>query len=312
MRNLILGYAVGLAQEEIDRFCLSAMMSAKTNTDIVLFGTDIHPTDSMSSLVRIFVVPTTNIWQGVTKDPWRLRWACTYFTSTIAARLTNLAAFFFHILFHSQVNTGEISISFLHPALARYRLYQKYLEANSTTYTSVLISDVRDVYFQDDIFAKMTFEFSTFVEIESSRCSQRTNRRWIKSVYGERIARSMDEQRVICSGISVGRTSNMKHYLSCMVEEIGSGGRIPYADQGIHNVLIRLCNFPATIIENKEGIVLTAAGEDSLHDFVIREDFIVNGDGNPFAIVHQFDRHAKLRDAITRQHCARKRRFAHF
>jgi len=306
MRNLILGYAVGLAQEEIDLFCSSIIMSAKTRTDIVLFGTNIHSTENESPLVRIFIVPTANVWEGVSKDPWRIRWACAYAASKVTARLAALWAFCFRIFFSSHIHISAMCNLFVHPALARYQLYHKYLEANASNYSSVLISDVRDVYFQDDPFPKMTADFASFLEIESSRCSQRTNRRWIKSVYGERVAKAMDEKRVICSGISIGKTSFMQHYLSIMVKEIGVIGRIPYSDQGIHNVLIRLRHFPVKLMENMGGLVLTAAGQNSVDDFFINRDLIVGRDGKLFSLVHQYDRHASLGEAISRQHASRK------
>ena len=307
--NLILGYAAGLTPEEIRIFCESAALSATTQTDIVLFGSDIHPVEIPSLFVTVTVVPTVSVWQGVTKDPLRIRWACAYFISKLFSAFTALSVKIFRVLFGSQAVASELCNTWLHPALSRYRVYYNFLSANAHLYQAVLISDVRDVYFQRDPFRAMHRDFITFLEIESSTCRDPKNRRWIKSVYGTKVASSMDNYRVICSGISMGSPKMMSEYLSRMTREITGSGCIPYADQGIHNVLIRKHSFPACLLSNQDGLTLTAAGAGSVEDFSLEDDVVVTREHKSFALLHQYDRHASLRGAVSKQHARRMRRF---
>jgi hypothetical protein len=303
--NLILGYAVGLTQDQIRFFCESATLSATTRTDIVLFGREIQPIEVLSPLVNMMVIPTPNIWQGVTKDTLRLRWACAYFSSTLLTAFTVFGVRIFRRLFGSQAFVTDFRSNWIHPALSRYIVYYNFLSANAHLYQTVLISDVRDVYFQRDPFHDFNQKFVTFLEIEGSSCGGRTNRRWIKSVYGKKVAASMSDKRVICSGISMGTSLMMRDYLSQMRHEVTRLGCIPYADQGIHNVLIRKNSFPASLCVNEDGLTLTAAGEGSAKDFLLEDDVVVTQKRKPFALVHQYDRYTSLREALAKQHARR-------
>lgn len=307
--NLILGYAVGLSQRQIRLFCESAAVSAEKQTDIVLFGCNIQPVFIPSSLVRMIVIPAASIWQGVTKDSLRIRWACAYFSSKLFSALAIFGVRIFRALFRSRTSVAAFRSNWLHPALSRYLIYSDFLSANAHLYQNVLISDVRDVYFQRDPFLDLNQEFVTFLEIEGSTCGGRTNYRWIKSVYGKKLAALMNDKRVICSGISMGTSQKMSEYLAHMSREVTRRGCIPYADQGIHNVLIRMNAFPASLLMNANGLTLTAAGENSVKDFSIEEDVIVARNKKPFALVHQYDRHACLRGAVSKQHARRMRLF---
>jgi hypothetical protein len=211
----------------------------------------------------------------------------------------------FRKLFGGDACVSGFHSNWLHPALSRYLVYHDFLSSNAHLYNSVLISDVRDVYFQRDPFVDLDKEFVTFLEIKDSTCGGRINRRWINSTYGQKMAASMNDERVICSGISMGSYSRMIKYLSHMSNEVARRGCIPYADQGIHNVLIRKKAFSASLLANADGLVLTAAGEKSVEDFRIAEDIVVTRNDSPFALVHQYDRHAQLTNAISRQHARR-------
>lgn len=304
-RNCILGYAVGLKAEDVRLFCESAMLSVKTPTDIVLFGSDISLKCKIFNQCRLIVIPTSNIWNGMSKDRYKVRWALGFFFIKYFQFCADILTVISRALFESKLTRENLSDYFLHPSLARYVLYNQFSQLNYDTYNSILIADVRDVYFQRDPFVNLPGGLTTFLENDAMYCSETRNHRWIQSVYGKAIASNMKRHRSVCSGVSIGDADSMHHYLTKMYAEVSKFGCIPYSDQGIHNVLIRLKGLRARLAENRDGITLTAAGTEAIDDFKIREGKVYASNDALFAIIHQYDRHKFLLETLQQEHTKR-------
>ena len=158
--------------------------------------------------------------------------------------------------------------------------------------TAVLVTDVRDVLFQDDPFREPVAGLELFAEEPPATIGrQAANRQWILDLYGRDILAQIADKPLSCSGTVIGDRASVLHYLAEMRQE-SFWRRQPLTahDQGIHNYLLWTARLePARLVPNREGRVLTMA---MMHD-IDRDErgYVVNRDGSLPAVVHQYDRH---------------------
>lgn len=181
----------------------------------------------------------------------------------------------------------------------RYLHYRRYLEALDSEPDAVLLTDLRDVFFQRDPFAEPPQGLELYLEDDSVRIGQEAfNTRWIRNLYGRSGLVRLAGERASCSGTVVGTGSAVLDYLGEMSREIAECRRpMGSHDQGIHNALLRGGRFSgATVVPNGSGRVLTLgkmASYDSAPDGTV-----LNADGSVPAVLHQWDRHASLVEQI--------------
>jgi len=154
-------------------------------------------------------------------------------------------------------------------SICRYYAYLELIKYFATDMDTILISDVRDVFFQDDPFLSSPFGSQYFLEpnydlllfseglndisIKGNATLRNTrgNFRWLMNIYGEEKARLLGENAVLCSGTTIGTKAGMQYYTRAILYEgfqclkrnprkfdgkrghVCSGG----ADQGFHNFL---------------------------------------------------------------------------
>lgn len=183
----------------------------------------------------------------------------------------------------------------------RYGIYAAHLEAEaaSSRSTHVLISDVRDVVFQDDPFAEPPEALEVFLEEPHLRLADPGfNATWLRDLYGEEGLRQLGDRPVSCSGVTVGPREPMLAYLRAMATELDRH-LIPLGphDQAVHNRLLATGALPwVEAVPNGTGRVLTmgALGE-------VRRDHdggVLNADGSRPPVLHQYDRHLALADEL--------------
>lgn len=185
----------------------------------------------------------------------------------------------------------------------RYAEYLKYIQNCASDADYILLSDVRDVIFQDDPFKhKFTFELETFQEAEHLCINAEPfNQRWIANLYGQDMLRAIGEQTISCSGTTMGTRNGILRYLQAMTAELARHTRpLGSHDQGVHNYLLYNNGLdPVEIYANGVGPVLTLGGEKEL-----RRDSqgrLLNTDGCVAPVVHQYDRHPNLARELLRR-----------
>ena len=142
------------------------------------------------------------------------------------------------------------------------------VEAFASEKDHILVSDVRDVFFQDDPFLSFAFGSENFLrsgtnlllfseglndilEGNATLRNTRVNFLWLANIYGVKQAKKLGGNAVLCSGTTIGTKSGMLYYTRAMLYEgylclkrnhnkidvgrghVCSGG----ADQGFHNFL---------------------------------------------------------------------------
>jgi hypothetical protein len=215
---------------------------------------------------------------------------------------------------------SRIGVNYHHAMLNRYMLYWDILDQLQGV-ERVLLSDVRDVFFQSNPFDE-TWGEGLNVSLEDGRGSigagefgitdtkydhttasgvklRGVNASWIRKTYGERMVERIASKPICCAGVTFGSKSAVMRYLSKMVTEIARltpviNEGMGY-DQGIHNVLLHSGALdPVTIHANGDGPVYTVHSVPEHELPLDSENRLVRRDGKPVAIIHQYDRSPRL------------------
>jgi hypothetical protein len=184
----------------------------------------------------------------------------------------------------------------------RYLKFFEFIKDHENDYKNVLISDVRDVYFQADPFNDIEKNSILFAEEEESKTIKddvRFNSRWIIQTYGDIALEMIKNKKITCCGTIIGSYANISTYLEFMFNEISrfKNEGNPYfndmLDTAIHTYMyyMRKDLFKNPIMKTNGdtfgtvGITLIEF-PDKIH---IKNGFIEVNEKTP-SIVHQYDR----------------------
>lgn len=174
----------------------------------------------------------------------------------------------------------------------RHREYLKLVETTFTEFDRILITDVRDVFFQDDPFKHASVAELEFFAEPATLASCEFNSGNVKDLYGENVLSEIGNNLIICAGTTIGSRDGILKYFKSMLIELNrlaeEKGRL-VEDQAPHNYLIYNNHFPNHVkYYTGEGPVATLHHQRSV---VFNKDrYIVNKDGTVTPIVHQWDR----------------------
>lgn len=187
-----------------------------------------------------------------------------------------------------------------HPVMARFAAFDHIL-AQRPASGSVLITDVRDVVFQSSPFEPAPQGLEFFVEFEDRRLGDHAfNYKHLRALVGDDLAATVADRPCLCVGTVMGsRTA-----VSRLCRTILMLGAIPRsqvggafgADQAAFNLAAHLGLVEHEVKANY-GRVATV-GLTPPDTMSVSEGIIVNPDGGVSAIVHQYDRHPHLMDAV--------------
>ncbi|GKZ01494.1 hypothetical protein MPSEU_001100000 [Mayamaea pseudoterrestris] len=226
-------------------------------------------------------------------------------------------------------------------SVTRYEIYwimARHYDSNCW----LLLVDSRDTYFQTNPFAHVPRQAMTKEKAITSGLlyffgenadatrigASNMNRKWLTLAYGDYVAQTLSQKPIVCSGATMGEAVALDAYLRAMVSESDETNTVIYgADQGFHNFLYysgKLRNAEAihaiVVFEQGQGIVnnmgamrtkdLAEWGNGKILTEIDNVDHpgeavaqVLNWDGNPSPVVHQYDRH----DLLTRHFYKRKR-----
>jgi len=172
---------------------------------------------------------------------------------------------------------------------ARYLAYSNFLKGIKDP---VLIADIRDVVFQKNPeYHIPTEEVNVFEETRDvmiGNCS--ANTLWMNEV-----SPRWRHRHIICSGLTSG---HLEEYCSLMWNRLEKLPKITGIDQAAHIDLIYSGDIKANIHQNEESEIYTVAYLLYKTLDVNKEGFILNAEGKVPCIVHQYDRHDNLEEAV--------------
>lgn len=189
-----------------------------------------------------------------------------------------------------------------HPVMARFAAYEAWLSARPGLKT-VLLTDVRDVIFQSDPFVRPADGLEVFIESEGATLKDhRFDQKYLKALVGPAVAARIDDCPCLCVGTVFGAASAVSRLCKAILllaaiprSEIGG---IFGADQAACNLAIHLGLIEADIRPNYDRVATIG---DRAQPTLRPDGLIANPDGSISPIVHQYDRHKVLADAVSRQ-----------
>jgi hypothetical protein len=178
------------------------------------------------------------------------------------------------------------------PHVERYFFYKKFLEV-SNGISRVFITDSRDVIFQSSPFPEIGEYFFVYAEPRLIGDCQ-INRRWIEKYYGVSFVDRVSALPILCSGTTQGSYKLIKEYVEVMCREIENKILENFIvdvgdDQGIHNYLIYSNKLPLAKIQNHGLSEVQTLHYATVFQFD-RQCFLLNEDGRPVPVIHQYDR----------------------
>jgi len=168
----------------------------------------------------------------------------------------------------------------------RFFHYRRYLEHFGWKYSHVLLVDIRDTIFQGSPFPCEGLH--VFAENEPIATSHFA-RRWFQLSYGNATFRRLGAHSMLCAGVTLGDLAAVRRYLEINCSESLKVCTVNDVDQAVHNYLIHEQLMPATVHGYGTGpaINLNAVPLASLR---VVDGRLLNDQGRPFAVVHQYDR----------------------
>lgn len=175
----------------------------------------------------------------------------------------------------------------------RFLLYREYLIENQEKYNMVLLTDVRDTYFQRDIFQFYENKKSFLaVFLEEGNLTEKTNKDWLLKFMEQNEYDTIANKTIICSGTILGTTDKIIE-ISLGIWEI-TKVKIKIADQAALNYLIyykKLINENELIFNDNHGPLMTIGIPRRKNIALDNETNILNYNGEIAAVIHQYDRH---------------------
>jgi hypothetical protein len=276
-RDLVLGYIHGYQWETIAPF-VNSLRDSGFSGEICLFASGIDgetKTTIQTKGVRVLDSP----FQQSSFRKWMVkRWGVLKTTPFPIRR--------------------RILKSILGINMLRHFLYEEYLSRHGENYRHVLLSDVRDVIFQDNPFTNIASGGVHFFEEAVGRtiASEPYNSSWMRTLFGERVFSEFAEKPILCSGTILGESRALAAFLSHNIRIlVAASGFESYGDQAIVNVAVRRYkNNEIYIHKNGESTVLTM-GIMPLSDICFDDrGRIVGPDGRVIPVLHQYDRHPSI------------------
>jgi hypothetical protein len=185
---------------------------------------------------------------------------------------------------------------------SRYQHYYNYLK-NNNIFEQVLLTDSRDVFFQNNpfnFFYKKNLNF--FLEDDYIKNSS-VNIKWIKRTTGKSILEKIKDKKISCCGQVIGRYQSILDYCDVMrkniiihkykpsIHSFLFKRKIKGWDQGIHNYLVYSDIFKnIDFYDNSNGDVATLSLNKRLN--FNNKGRLINKNGNEYSIIHQYDHFA--------------------
>jgi capsular polysaccharide biosynthesis protein len=186
----------------------------------------------------------------------------------------------------------------LAPLSSRYFGYRDFLRREASSYRSVLLTDVRDVYFQSDPFAIRHPKAVCFALEDTKIMWEKLNQSWVRDVYGEDVLQTIAANHVTCAGTLIGTTEGILTYLDLLCAELSDRAydRSRSYDQGIHNYILWKLQPEWAWADTTDTIMNTLGCTGAERIELI--DGLTVVDGKVPAVIHQWDRHEHLRNHV--------------
>ena len=307
--NLVLGCGTGYSAEQLLPFVSSLRGTGYDgNLALVVDEAQARPLEELAGRFAVTLIPLAPrprwLPAGAVarlQNRGRMRWIHAMLEAALPTAMRHPAA---------AAALGMRLRYFLHIACGRYGIYYSWLYPRRRAYANVLLTDVRDVIFQADPFSFTSgLGLDCFMDPVVCLGDEPINTEWMTTVYGAGVCAVHRGKRISCSGTTMGDTGSILHYLRAMLIGLSrvltriTG--LPGVDQAVHNFLLWEGRLPgAALHENGHHAVMTLKNADSRAFQWDAAGRLLNADGNPAPVLHQYDFHPALKPSTSSLHRA--------
>lgn len=184
----------------------------------------------------------------------------------------------------------------------RYSLYYNFLLAEGKRFNNILLTDVRDVFFQTNPFQENWSKESITVTKEPLFIHQEYNFNapWILKKFGPEVLSAIQHQPILCSGTIFGPTEFIIDLLKEMSHVLFDNEYVPLSDQSSLNYLVHTGIIkPVAYSDNENGPIMTLALENQIK--FNQDNQVLLRNGHIASILHQYNRHDHL-DKLLKSH----------
>ena len=201
----------------------------------------------------------------------------------------------------------------------RWKLYADFLNDNPNKYNLVFTADIKDVLFQQDVF-KFYDSKKPFlgIAIEDGLLTEEVNKNWIIKAYGNKLYKTIENERIICVGTIWGTPDKFKEFSYIMWKNLNSEWSLvnKVVEQAVGNYLIyheKLFNNSIIKSDNKNGPVMTIGLTKVENLKLDSNNNILNEELKVAAVVHQYNRQKDILKILINKYCPEiKKRFFYY
>lgn len=302
-RTLIMGAAIGYSEQQISPFLTSLRKSGYTGDVVLVVGTSLARRARSQPLFHGVTLLSSPHWFPFKYGLFQRRRTFKWFVRPILFPLWGLV----RILGKFPLNEdwrlrlqGMITQYSMSPTETRFLRYLRFLQRHNY-YSRILISDVKDVLFQQDPFLGLPLSgLAVGMELRRKTIGSEPWNAWtVRLVYGPHVLEQIGTKPVSCSGVTYGDRASMLRYLKLMTSEILSlNFRATWQplDQALHNYILWTGKFgefqPLDLFQSP---LATLSDVDEQLIQLNAQGKLLNQDGSVVSIVHQYDRLPRLK-----------------
>ena len=191
----------------------------------------------------------------------------------------------------------------------RWKIYEDFLNDNQNKYNLVFTADVRDTFFQSNIFKKYE-KSKPFLGIafENNILTEIINKNWLIKFYGLDLYKSIKNEKIICAGTVWGTEDKFREFSKIIWEEIKFkvSKSIKVTDQAVMNYIIyhkKIFNDCIIKSEAKEGPVMTMGFINNTDIILDSKNNIINKKNEIISVIHQYDRKKDIVRKVRNKYC---------
>ena len=186
----------------------------------------------------------------------------------------------------------------------RWKMYGDFLKDKTNKYNLVLHTDVRDTFFQKDIF-KYYKDYKSFlgVAIEDGTLEDRLLKKWIIDYVGKEKYKKISNERIICIGQLLGTIDKFLEFSIFFWQKLEESPRA--IEQGIYNYLIYNDKiFKDYIVKSDNyGPIMTIGLTELNKIHLDSKNNILNFNNEIASVVHQYDRKKDIVKIVINKFC---------
>ena len=192
----------------------------------------------------------------------------------------------------------------------RWKMYITFLEINKNLYNLVFHCDIRDTFFQKDVFDyflnhKPYTNYKSFlgVTIEDDTLNEKIDKKWIIDYVGEQKHKMIQNERIICVGSMWGTLNKFLEFCIVFWDKLKESPKS--VEQGIANYMLYYEKFfKEYLIKNDNyGPVMTIGLTKNDKLKFDSHDNLLNFNEEIAAVIHQYDRKPQVVSKVINKYC---------